>query len=258
MEEFVKYYDAKKPKSFSGAHSFEKPVQDWLKTQDTFTLHKPVRKTYPRRKTIVSGMSQQMQSDLIDFAALKEFNDNYCYIIVLIDVFSKFAFVECVKNKTSQSMIAAFSKLLQRSGPFLLLQTDRGTEFLNKPFQNWLKKQNIHFFNTYNYDTKAAIAERFIRTLKERLWRYFTFKNTRRYIDVIQDLVDSYNHTYHRSIKRAPAEVDEENQEIVWQTLYADTKTKQPKLKEGDTVRLAMTRVQFRKGYLPGWTEEML
>ena len=253
MAEFVDYYDVKKPGSFSGTH----PSRKWLKTQDTYTLHKPVRRTYPRRKTIVSGMKQQMQSDLIDFTVLKEYNDNYRYIVVLIDVFSKFAYVECIKDKTAHSMIDAFSKLLERSGRFLSLQTDRGTEYVNKSFQKWLKQQNIHFFHSHNYDTKAAIAERFIRTLKERLWRYFTFKNTRRYIDVIHDLVYSYNHTYHRSIKRAPAEVDLKNQEHVWQTLYSDVKIKQPKLKVGDKVRLSMTRVQFRKGYLPGWTNEI-
>jgi len=120
-----------------------------------------------------------------------------------------------------------------------------------------LKKHNIHYFNTENYDTKACIAERFIRTLKERLWRYFTYTDTRRYVDIIHDLVYSYNHSYHRSIKCKPVQVCAENQEEVWQNLYGDLTVRQPKLFEGDLVRLSVLRRPFRKGYLPRWTLEL-
>ena len=100
--------------------------------------------------------------------------------------------------------------------------------------------------------------ERCIRTLKERLWRNFTYTNTRRYVDVIQAIVHSYNHTTHSSIKCKPAEVTNDNQERVWQTLYGDIQARKPKLNAGDTVRLATTRATFQKGYLPKWTEELL
>ena len=70
-------------------------------------------------------------------------------------------------------------------------------------------------------------------------------------------LVESYNNTYHRSIRRAPNSVNSENQETVWLTLYADPELRKPKLKVGDQVRLSMTRMRFRKGYLPGWTDEL-
>jgi len=193
MAECVDYFDDKKQNSFSVTH----PSRECLKTQDTYTLRKPVRKSYPCRKIIVGGMQQQAQSDLIDFSLLKEYNDNCRFVLVVIDVFPKFAYVECIQDKTTRSMISAFSKLLEHNGQFLSLQTDRGSEYVNKSFQNWLKQQNINFFHSHNYDPKAAIAERFIRTLKNQLWRYFTYKNTRRYIDVIQDVVYSYNHTYH-------------------------------------------------------------
>ena len=77
------------------------------------------------------------------------------------------------KNKTFKSVIAAFSKILKRRGHFFTLQTDLGTEFTNKAFQSWLKQHNIHFFTTHNNKIKASIAERFIRTIQEKLWRYF-------------------------------------------------------------------------------------
>ena len=198
-----------------------------------------------------------MQADLIDFSALRKYNDGFCYVVVLIDVFSKYIYVECVKNKTSQCMIRAFSELLQRSGYFRLLQTDRGSEYTNRAFQAWLKKQKIHFFHSHNYEIKCSIVERCISTLKERLWRYFTYTNTRRYVDVIQAIVHSYIHTIHSSIKCKPAEVTNDNQERVWQTLYGDIQARKPKLNVGDTVRLATTRATFQKGYLPKWTEEL-
>ena len=145
-----------------------------MKTQDTYTLHFPVRKRFQRRKTTVPGAKFQMQADLIDFSALKQFNDGYKYIVVLIDVFSKVAYVECIKNKSSNTMISAFCVLLKKSRHFHKLQTDKGSEFLNKPFQAWLRKQKIELFHSHNYEIKAFIAERFIRTRKEKLWRYVT------------------------------------------------------------------------------------
>lgn len=260
MGEYLTYYDPKQAGAFSGAHSFKKVAkkpQKWLKTQEAYTLHAPVRKRFQRRKTIVPGAKFQMQADLIDMSPLKKYNDDYKYVLVVIDVFSKVAFSACLKTKKSTDMIQAFESLLPKIGHFQKLQTDMGREFFNEPFQAWLKQHNIELFHTHNFDTKATIAERFIRTLKEKLWRYFTYTNTRRYLEVLPSLVNAYNNTYHRSIKRAPNTVTAENQEEVWQTLYGQAELKTPKLKIGDTVRLSMTRMRFRKGYLPGWTDEI-
>ena len=252
MGEYLDYYDPKKSGSFSGSRRFPK---QWLQSQDTYTLHKPVRKKFKRRKTIVPGAHFQMQADLVDFSLLKPYNDNYKYILVVVDVFSKKAFIAYLKTKSSSDMIEAFERVMSKTDKFQKLQTDMGREFLNRPFQSWLKQHHIEHFHTKNFDTKATIAERFIRTLKERLWRYFT--NTRRYVEVLPALVESYNNTYHRTIGRAPNSVNAENQEAVWLTLYADPELRKPKLKVGDQVRLSMTRMRFRKGYLPGWTDEL-
>ena len=106
---------------------------------------------------------------------------------------------------------------------------------------------------THNEDIKASIMERFNRTLNESLWRYFTRNNTLRYVEALSKLVRAYNHSYHRSIKRAPADVSATNQEEVWQTLYGqahDTLNKghrRPKLKEGDWVRISNARRTFKK-----------
>ena len=172
MGKFMNYYNPKKPASFTGHHSFSKVAKNsknWLQSQDVYTLHKSVRRRFPRRKTIVPGAKFQFQADLIDFSALKNYNKNYKYILVVVDVFTKMAYAACLKSKTGDAMIKAFHSVLEKTGHFTKLQTDRGSEFLNRSFKTWLKKQNIELFHSHNYDTKAAIVERFIRTLKDKL-----------------------------------------------------------------------------------------
>ena len=275
------YYDPRRPGSYGGVAALHRAVkktrtktkgktkinhqnvQHWLSGQDTYTLHKPVRRHFPRRRIIVGSMDQQWQADLIDVKNLKQYNDGFTFLLTVIDVLSKYAWVIPLKDKTGASLIQAFETIFEERQP-MFLQTDKGTEFTNRAFQQFLKKQGVQFFVTQNEDIKAAIAERFNRTLKEKMWRYFTRKNTSRYVDVLPSLVKSYNRSYHRSIKRAPAEVNENNQEDVWQTLYANTKTAGAKpqkrsrqLKPGDRVRISKARKTFRKGYIGNWSEEL-
>ena len=124
----------------------------------------------------------------------------------MIDVFSKFAWVVPLKNKTGESLVNGFQSILDLGRSPEKLQTDKGTEFLNRNFQSFLKENNIHFFTT-NIELKASVVERFDRTLKTRMWKYFTSKNNRIYIDNLQDIVHGYNNSYHRSIGRAPASI---------------------------------------------------
>ncbi|GBN66758.1 hypothetical protein AVEN_169117-1 [Araneus ventricosus] len=118
---------------------------------------------------------------------------------------------------------------------------------------------NVHFF-TKNNETKAGIVERFHRTLMSKLTRYFTEYNTRKYIDVIEKLIFSYNHTWHQSIKMEPSSVNIDNQADVWQNLYGDlSKQKAKKLpfKVGDTVRISKWKGRFEKGYENNWSREI-
>ena len=96
-----------------------------------------------------------------------------------------------------------------------MVQSNEGMKFLNSTFQSMLKRHDIKFYTSENEDIKAAIVERFNRTLKTKMYRYFTAKNTRRFVDVLPDLIHTYNHTYHRSIDMAPVEVDDTNEDLV-------------------------------------------
>jgi hypothetical protein len=130
--------------------------------------------------------------------------------------------------------------------------SDKGTEFTNRKFQALLKKEGIRFFTTQN-ETKASIVERFNRTLKGKMWKYFTANNTLKYMDILQKLVKSYNHSRHRSIGMRPVDVNETNESIVWQKLYGEEPEKPVRFKFdiGDQVRINKTRRTFKKGYLP-------
>ena len=117
----MSYYDLQKASAFSGAHSFQKvamsPLKS-LKSQNVYILHEPGRRRFPRRKTIAPGANFQMQADLIDFSSLKQYNDNFKYILVVIDVFSKKGFISFLKTKTSSEVIRAFEEVLPKVGRF--------------------------------------------------------------------------------------------------------------------------------------------
>ena len=130
-------------------------------------------------------------------------------------------------------------------------------EFRNKEFQKLLKATGIHSYEAKN-DTKAAIVERFNRTFKNKMYRYLTAHNTFRYIDVLEDLIDSYNNTYHRSIGMKPVEVNEKNSYSVLRKLFPINRRKQkPKFQVDDYVRISRKKRLFEKEHAPNWTEEI-
>ena len=186
-------------------------------------------------------------------------NDEVNYLLVVIDVFSKYVWVRPMKNKTACSRLEVFDSILSEGRKPEKLRTDKGTEFLNKSFQPYLNKKNIHFY-TANNEPKASVVERVNRTLKFKLYHYFTAVNSLCYIDVLQYLVDSYNNTYHRSIGRAPATVNLLNVGQVRRKLYGkitSTVPKKFKFSVGHHVRLSLRKRLFKKGYKMNWTEEI-
>jgi len=121
-----------------------------------------------------------------------------------------------------------------------------------------LKRHDIKFYTSANEDIKAAVVERFNRTLKTKMYRYFTVRNTTRYVYVLPDLLHSNNHTYHRSIGMTPVEVDDTNNDLARAQLYP-LKPKSYKWKYDvvDKVRITMRRQPFKKGCLGRWYEEI-
>ena len=191
---------------------------------------------------------------------MAKYNKGYKYILTVIDVLSKYAWAIPIKDKTPSSTVIAFDKILKLSGrkPWQLY-TDKGTEFLGKKFQDFLQTHDIKHIGSESPDVKAAVVERYNRTLKGRLWKHFTRTNSYHYVDSLQNLVDAINHSYHRSIKRRPVDVTVKNEKEVWETLYGNAilKTVGFKFDIGDKVRVTKYRNPFKKGYLPNYTEEI-
>ena len=173
-----------------------KQVPDWLSQHDVYTLHKPARRRYKRSRVIVPGIDALFQGDLVDLQNLSCYNKGYKYLLTCIDISSKYAWVLPLKSKQGQELVKAFQKILSTGRKPSKLQTDLGTKFLNRVFQTYLRDNNIDFF-TVNSGLKASVVERFNRTFKNKVYKCFTAKNTLTYINVLPQLVSSYNNTYH-------------------------------------------------------------
>ena len=226
----------------------------------SYTLHKPRRKRFATLPTLVFGVDEQWQMDLVDMQKLSKWNKGFKYLLTVIDVLSKRAWAEPLKSKSGPDMVKALTLLRKKLYPHqpLRVQTDDGKEFFNRTVQAWFKKRGWHHFSTKG-DAKAAVVERFHRTLKQRMYRAFTAQNSLKYVDLLPKLLHTYKRTPHRSIGMAPIDVTWKNQKEVWHRLF-DKRLKPVKkkvLKVGDKVRLNKKHRPFKKGYLPGWTEEV-
>lgn len=267
------YYDVSHPAGYSSINKLAKAMKNklsraetkkWLESQETYTLHKPVHRRFSRNKYILSNFNELWQADLSDMRSYSQYNDGFNYILCVIDVFSKYAFVRAIKKKNSTTMKDSFASIFSEAKATPRhLQSDKGTEFISKDVQLFLKTNNINYYTTNNPDIKASIVERFQRTLKMKMWRYFTHKNTYRYIDILQGLTHSYNHSVHRSIKMRPCDVHSGNIMTVWRNLYnkklGDLSAKSiiPKYKVGDHVRITKYKHIFQKGYETNWSDEI-
>lgn len=144
----------------------------------------------------------------------------------------------------------------------LTIQSDKGKEFLAKNVQKLFSEANIFFRVARNPDIKAAILKRVIRTIKERVWRYFTHSKNHRYIDILQKVVEAYNNTRHSSIKMTPASVTIHNEAEARRNIesrYNPNKVRRKKFKYkvGDYVRISTTKGTFQKGYMASWSHEL-
>lgn len=181
---------------------------------------------------------------------------------MIIDCFSKFIFLEPLKRKTTEAIIEGFKTVFKRTirRPESL-RTDKGGEYDSRKFRKFMKENDIKFSTTQNPDIKCSIAERSIRTIKSKIFKYLAYKKTYRYIDVLQDIVTSYNNSYHRTIKMAPSDVNDKNILQVYRNIKESqkipVKKKRAKLKVGNYVRITKTKTVFGKGFLPGWSGEI-
>ena len=238
-----------------GLNVSRKDVKNWLKTQDTYTRFKPIVRKHKYRKTFVKGLADQMQLDLLDVGKYGYKNKGYRWILTAIEILSRYAFAIPVYRKNTENMTKAVDLLLEnfkkRFGKYPnVVQFDEGKEFYNVGVKNLLKSHDVNFFSTKS-EKKAAIVERFNRTLKTMMWKYFYSKGTYAWIDVLDDFVKNYNDTKHGTIHMKPKDVNKTNENAVWITLYGSDfgELPLPKFRVGDTVRVSQYKSVFGKGY---------
>lgn len=240
-------------------------IKKWLEGKISHSIHKRADVHFTRNPIIAPKRNYQWQGDLMFFPKLKRFNKGFWVILVVIDVVSRYAWAQIMKDKSGPATTKAFQKILDQAHPQkpVKFQTDKGTEFMNKGFQQMLHKNKIVYFNTYS-DTKAAIAERFVQTLKKMIYKYLTENNTNEYWNRIQDFIDTYNSTVHSSTKFAPNQINDSNEAEVLSNLYGylwETDMlheHKPQFHVGALVRVSRVGSNlFRKSYTGNWTDEI-
>ena len=239
-----KFFDKK-----SAGGGFKKPSSSILADE----LHKPIIRKFNKRKVNSQFKDNIWGVDLADMQSLSRKNKGIKYLLCAIDLYSKYAFVIPLKDKKGISIVNAFNKIIKQSTRKPnKIWVDQGGEFYNNVFEKWLSDHNIIMYSTYN-EGKSVIAERFIGTLKNKLYKHMTATGKKVYYDVLDDVVNKYNNTKHNTIKIKPIDVGDNNKRV-----YIDEHNeKNSRFKVGHRVRISKFKNIFAKGYAPNWSSEI-
>ena len=228
-------------------------------------LHKPIKRNFRTRRVIAHKVDDIWCSDLVDMQKLSKWNRGYKYLLMVLDLFSKYGWIVPLKTKTGLEVSKAFESILEKNKP-KMLWVDKGKEYYNKNMLDLLAKDKITIYSTEN-EEKSSVCERWNRTIKDKMYKRFTMQNNTVYVDILPKILASYNNSRHRSIGMTPFQARKpENYGKVYFNLYGDlarenkkTKTnRKPEFRVGDRVRISKyKRVTFDKGYTPNWTEEV-
>ena len=276
------YYDPNHGGSFGGLEKLYRAVRKegkyvlgkakirkWLQKQETYTLHQHVRRKFKRQRVVVPYMDYQWDVDTASMINYTKENDGYGFFVLIIDIFSRYIWTVPLRTTKATEMVDALKSIFDRGRVPDKMRSDKGVEFKNRAVQKLTKEEGIDQFFTQN-ESKANFAERAIKNIKSRISRYRSHHQTNRWIDVLSDITNSYNKTYHRSIKRAPSAVSKKDQAELWMIQYGikprkkkikDTASKggpvtRYKFKEGDTVRISHLQRPFQREYDERWTYE--
>ena len=224
-------------------------------------LHKPVIKKFNKRKVYSQFKDNICGVDLADMQSLSRKNKGIKYLLCTIDLLSKYAFVVPLNDKKGISIVNAFDKKIKQSKRRPnKIWVDQGSEFYNNNFKKWLSDNNIIMYSTYN-ESKSVVAERFIRTLKNKLYKHMTASGKNVYYDVLDDVVNKYNNTKHSTIKMKPIDVKNNKRVYIDEHNENDTtkssSSERSRFKVGDRVRISKFKNIFAKGYTPNWSREI-
>lgn len=233
-------------------------VTDYLESQSVYSRHKQLRYKFPRRKTFGVFVFSHLQVDLIELQEFAKSNKGYRYVLTIIDVFSRYSFIVALKRKTGAEVAKALEDTFEKINMFpTYILSDYGREFRNQHVKSYLDSRDIKLIHSKS-EIKGSTIERFNRTWKGRLFKFFTRTNSVKWLESGKKIVDGINRSYHRTIKCTPEQVflgltkpaDEQKRKEEEQV------AKQPRYKVGQMIRLSGLNKTFRRGFRSGWTDE--
>ena len=184
---------------------------DWSQ-QLADELHKPITRNFQKRSVISNGIDVIWAADLVEMQKFSKWNKGIKYLLMVIDVFSKYGWIKGLKDKKTETVSKAFDDIFKSKRKPQMLWTDKGSEFISKHFKDFLKREGIKLYHTEN-EEKSSVVERWNKTMKNRMWKMFTVNNNTVYWDKIDKLVNDYNNSKHSSIKMTPVEASKKKNE---------------------------------------------
>ena len=190
----------------------------------------------------VKRIDDTWAADLVEMGSLSEWNEGIRYLLMVIDVFSKYGWIRTLKNKRGDTVANAFVSIFNEGRTPKKLWIDKGREFWNKNVEEVMKKFGVERYSTQN-EEKSSVVERWNRTIKERIWKMFSVRNEMIYVDKLEEILADYNNTKHGSIGMTPVQASKKlNERKVYAELYEDElwkRNKPAKFKVGDKVRIS-------------------
>jgi transposase InsO family protein len=247
-----RYTHPRFPGAFSGLQGFLKnnnyqdrrSVEQALLKLDSYVSHKPTRRKYLRRPMICPEIDSVWSIDLADMQKLKTRNKNFSFILVAVDCLSKTVFTRALKNKSQIETRNALEDIfrIHKRKPRAIF-SDQGTEFMNKEVKALLRRKGIKLYHSFS-SMKAFQAERAIRTLKSKLYRYMTHNKNSEWVSSLKEITMNINSSFNKSIGMPSDKVTKSNVSEVWHKLYdrvVRTKKVKPKFAVGDKVRVSIS-----------------
>ena len=235
-----------------------KEVQEFVNKQESYQLHKQPAKVHHYFPIVSNYLNEIIQVDLADFSDISSTNDGYKYLLIFIDVMSRYATVYPIKNKTSTTINELLNKFIRKTPNIRKIMSDNGSEFINSEYKNILQRHNIEpiYINVNEQKGhKLAIVDRFTRTIRSMINKYLSMNDTTRYINVLPKIVENYNNTYHSTIESTPSKPDVEHIKEINNRKTMDALIEEKTYEIGDKVRYLKNPVLFQKGSLPNWSK---
>jgi hypothetical protein len=267
------YYDAANPASFGGVNTLlthvnklllesQRPplrrqvVQDWLRSSEAYTTHKPSRDKFKRNPIKVNYVHEIWQADPIFYPDLAKYNKGYAYVLAVLDTASRFLYISFMKRKTSLECLRAFKEILAQAGTKpKFLMVDMGTEFKGV-FQTFLKENDIHMYSKKSGSVKVPHLDRAWLKIQNRLHRLFDANESRDILTNLPKLVHSYNDFPNRSIGMTPREALSKWTVEIDKRLQQNFPSEKKKVRVGQLVRILGEKAGHHT-YKGDWTFEI-